>query len=1058
MTARGLEAWIPAITRHGNVGTPAELRAMTAEDLEGMAERANMRLDAATIRQVLGAIRRRIPSEELRARPRQRSVSGDDEGTDAAANDYLTHVGLDAWRVHFTCHIPRNMASIEDVRATTAADLRRMAARASMTLDAATIQQVLNALKKEPKKEDSKPKAKLKRSEPHCSRDCGFTGAASEVEAHEVACKHLSKEARAQRRSFCIMLKEYSTCLELYDTIDLPGKAWWDERQQPEAPAPAGPNIKQFLKARGLEAWIPHLQKHLDIKTADQARALKASDLRRMGTKANMRLDQKTIDQVLAAIKRTPPSEKDSEKERLATRPSQGEGGFPEEAFGSGWTLEMDAALVTYAIERARLKGELSAGLLDAGDLFDGDDTEEGAEDDVETLRKSESQPDLAALKRGTSHAPRFNDNDVMSTSSSVQAERHLDDMAQDAVRARWKVLCEYNALVAPVLPLVDLRQFDTEGHLAHILCVCKGRLFPDTKERLVEVGLDLTKTNTEVPQVKLTELLPGSGEAQASDSVFEQLFRQLHGKASLLSTEGRPSEGRLWQTELTNGRAQWTDGTDLGGMFRHSTTMLCADLRQPADSAGTTFCALLVETPNYSFGEGVGSECLQKFVPSPKALSDQGIAMADRFNFLGVLMGASARTKGFIAVDFPSMIFKFLLQEKIGLHEIREIDAQLASSLEQIASCTGEQEWQLLQAAGGVPDCWQLQLVDGTLVALRGDGTDAVMFAERAAYLEQAQTSWFEQFKPQLTALANGFFSCFPALAARLLTWRELERRVCGVPDVSVDTLKRIARYEGSYSASDPYVTDFWNVLREMRGEQRRQFLGFVWGRTTLPANPTTPFIVDSSGGSDDTKLPSSHTCMFQLHLPRYSSPALLKKMLLLAIQTGGAKVASADGQRFRQVVSGSGELLAKLEAPPPTIVLKLPRDAGHREDAKTFWRRAGLSDDMAEHVQAHLDARLRKRSRMRSRSEKFPRQSVGSLIKMKDFERACRGALVFAAFELSPTAESEVKIWRLEQDQARRMARRAALERQIETLERLAASRNSGGPPEGNPPASGK
>ena len=62
------------------------------------------------------------------------------------------------------------------------------------------------------------------------------------------------------------------------------------------------------MKARDLEAWHDHLTKHLDIKTPSQLKAITAIDLRRMATAANMRLDQKTIDQVLQAIRRNPKS------------------------------------------------------------------------------------------------------------------------------------------------------------------------------------------------------------------------------------------------------------------------------------------------------------------------------------------------------------------------------------------------------------------------------------------------------------------------------------------------------------------------------------------------------------------------------------------------------------------------------------------------------------------------------------------------------------------------------------------------------------------------------
>ena len=61
---------------------------------------------------------------------------------------YLKRVGLDAWRTHFQTHLPANVKSVALVRATTAADLRRMGTKANMRLDNQTIQQVLNALSK----------------------------------------------------------------------------------------------------------------------------------------------------------------------------------------------------------------------------------------------------------------------------------------------------------------------------------------------------------------------------------------------------------------------------------------------------------------------------------------------------------------------------------------------------------------------------------------------------------------------------------------------------------------------------------------------------------------------------------------------------------------------------------------------------------------------------------------------------------------------------------------------------------------------------------------------
>jgi hypothetical protein len=60
----------------------------------------------------------------------------------------MERVGLEAWCKFFAQHLPENIKSVRHLRATTAADLRRMGTKANMRLDQKTIIQVLNALKK----------------------------------------------------------------------------------------------------------------------------------------------------------------------------------------------------------------------------------------------------------------------------------------------------------------------------------------------------------------------------------------------------------------------------------------------------------------------------------------------------------------------------------------------------------------------------------------------------------------------------------------------------------------------------------------------------------------------------------------------------------------------------------------------------------------------------------------------------------------------------------------------------------------------------------------------
>ena len=76
------------------------------------------------------------------------SYSASTDGEDVRT--YMKRVGLDAWYDYFDKHLPANVKSIALLRATTATDLRRMATKANMRLDAKTTQQVLDALKKQP--------------------------------------------------------------------------------------------------------------------------------------------------------------------------------------------------------------------------------------------------------------------------------------------------------------------------------------------------------------------------------------------------------------------------------------------------------------------------------------------------------------------------------------------------------------------------------------------------------------------------------------------------------------------------------------------------------------------------------------------------------------------------------------------------------------------------------------------------------------------------------------------------------------------------------------------
>jgi len=144
------------------------------------------------------------------------------------------------------------------------------------------------------------------------------------------------------------------------------------------------------------------------------------------------------------------------------------------------------------------------------------------------------------------------------------------------------------------------------------------------------------------------------------------------------------------------------------------------------------------------------------------------------------------------------------------------------------------------------------------------------------------------------LNAFVEGISGVLPSEMLAIMTGEELRDIMCGNPDVDVDLLRRVAKYE-NYKEDDPVVVYFWEVLREMTTQQRKQFLQFVWARTRLPCKASefdAPFKIirdPKSSSLDDTaneSLPSASTCFFSLTLPKYTTKEILRKKLLFAIE----------------------------------------------------------------------------------------------------------------------------------------------------------------------------
>lgn len=84
---------------------------------------------------------------------------------------------------------------------------------------------------------------------------------------------------------------------------------------------------------------------------------------------------------------------------------------------------------------------------------------------------------------------------------------------------------------------------------------------------------------------------------------------------------------------------------------------------------------------------------------------------------------------------------------------------------------------------------------------------------------------------------MREGMSWIVPVPLLSLLTAKQLEQMVCGMPEICCDVLKKVVRYR-EVDEQHSLVQWFWQTLEEFSNEERVLFMRFVSGRSRLPAN----------------------------------------------------------------------------------------------------------------------------------------------------------------------------------------------------------------------------
>jgi hypothetical protein len=320
----------------------------------------------------------------------------------------------------------------------------------------------------------------------------------------------------------------------------------------------------------------------------------------------------------------------------------------------------------------------------------------------------------------------------------------------------------------------------------------------------------------------------------------------------------------------------------------------------------------LLIPSPNSRSQTG---DDRNKLVLNPGLLLDVGEIALVQARVLGQLLGIAIRSKCCLNLDLSSVIWKSLLGVPLVPSDLASFDYTAWRSLQFVdpSSDLPFTEEEFDEYLGYLN--WTTVLSDGrTQVELRNNGANMrVTYAQRHEYAARAIAARLSESALLLSCIREGLLSVIPRQCLRLLSWRELELRVCGRPTVDLSVLESHTVYSGGYTRSSPHIEWFWSILRDFSAQELASFLQFCWARSRLPADEAAAgqgsyrmqvnildaaprgslaaqrqqqqTLADGSPAPDpnDMLLPTSETCFFNGQLSKPSLPVFTPFPLVL-------------------------------------------------------------------------------------------------------------------------------------------------------------------------------
>lgn len=399
-------------------------------------------------------------------------------------------------------------------------------------------------------------------------------------------------------------------------------------------------------------------------------------------------------------------------------------------------------------------------------------------------------------------------------------------------------------------------------------------------------------------------------------DSIFDDAYEQFYGLNESLKEPIQIKFVDKFGTE--------EEGIDGGGVTKEFLTSITTE----AFSSNTDNLDLFIENDQHLLLPNPSAIDERRDLLMQAGLRENSPEWAEsfrdllrRYDFLGRIIG-KCLYEG-ILVDVPFAGF-FLLKwaltggtavasretsYRANLNDLRDLDEGLYQGLLQLKNYPGnvedfslnftiEDDIEQRRRDTNIPVSASFRNRTVTRELLPGGSSMSVNNQNRLMYISLvARHRLQNQPRLQTSAFLRGLGQIISPSWLSMFNQSELQTLISGSRgEIDIGNLRRNTLYGGVYAIGDdgmehPTVQYFWKALESMSDSDRRKVLKFV---TSTPRAPLLGFdqlnprfsIRDS--GNDQSRLPTTSTCVNLLKLPIYKNMGVLKERLLYSVNAG--------------------------------------------------------------------------------------------------------------------------------------------------------------------------